>query len=78
MGEKYIKEFKIIEHFINKDFNIECGIYEIRTNRAHYFIIQTENDYKAISHAIHETELLPIRENIIEEIKELLQEGNNE
>ena len=46
MEEKIIKEFKIIEHFINKGFNVECGLYEIETEREHYFIVQTKKTFK--------------------------------
>ena len=71
---KSIKEFNIIEHFINKDFNVECGIYEIRKENEHCFIVQTQNDYKAISHSLRKANFFPVKENIIEEIKELLKE----
>ena len=72
MEEKIIKEFKVIEHFVNKGFNVECGLYEIRTEREHYFIVQTKNDYKAISHSLELTKFYPVTEVIIQEIKELL------
>ena len=74
MEEKIIKEFKIIEHFINKGFNVECGLYEIETEREHYFIVQTKNDYKAISHSLELTKFYPVKEEIIQEIKELIKD----
>lgn len=70
--EKHIKEFTVIEHFINKDFNIECGLYHITTNNNKFYITQTKDDFKAIVHCSDETKLAPIRENIIQEIRELL------
>lgn len=75
MEEKNIKEFKVIEHFVNKGFNVECGLYEIRTEREHYFIVQTKNDYKAISHSLKLTNFYPVKETIIQEIKKLLKEA---
>lgn len=74
--EKIIKEFKIIEHFINKGFNVECGLYEIETENGHYFIVQTKNDYKVISHSLKETNFYNATKNIVQEIKELLEEEN--
>ena len=74
--DKKIKEFKIIEHFINSalGYPIECGIYEINTLNGHYFVVQTANDYKAISHSNDGTNLLMLKEEIIEEIKEILKD----
>ena len=70
-----IQRFKILEHFINKDFNIECGIYEIETKTCKNIIVQTKNDYKALVHTSDTTELLNINKKIIEEIKQLLKEN---
>lgn len=72
--EKHIKKFEIIEHFINKDFNIECGIYHIITEHNDLYITQTKDDYKAILHYFDRTELEKIKPNIIKEIEEVLKE----
>ena len=69
---KAITKFKIIEHFIDKELNIECGIYEINTKIEHYFVVQTGDDFKAIIHSTDKTNMCQIREDRIEEIRELL------
>ena len=76
MGEKEIKKFKVIEHFVNTElgYPIECGIYEVTTKREHYFVVQTANEYRAISHSTDKTNLLQIKEERIKEIEELLKE----
>lgn len=75
---KIIKEFNIIEHFTNKDFNVECGIYEIKTEKEHCFVVQTQDEYKVIIHSLKKTMLYPPRENVVQEIKELLKENKYE
>lgn len=71
---KTIKTFKVVEHFINKAFShpIECGIYEIATDNEHCFVVQTDQEYRAISHNFDTTNLFHIKDQIIDDIKELL------
>ena len=77
-SENKIKKFKIIEHFINKDFDTECGLYYVETSEYKYYIVQTEHDYKAICHGTYESIFLNIKGSIIKEIKELLIKNQEE
>lgn len=76
--ENKIKKFKIIEHFINKDFDIECGLYYVETLVDKYYIVQTKDDYKAICHGTGENMFLNIKRSIVKEIQELLIKNQEE
>lgn len=73
--QKIIKKFQIIKHFINKEFNLECGIYYIETLKEKEYIVQTGEDYKVISHIVGKGTVLDrVKSNIIAEIKDRIKE----
>ena len=46
---------------------------QLKSINNEYYIVQTKDDYKAIMHFTDKTELVNIRPDIIEEIKDLLE-----
>ncbi|MBO7695791.1 MAG: hypothetical protein J6T10_24435 [Methanobrevibacter sp.] len=71
---KLIEEFDIIYHF--KDDESEIGVYKVKSKYDSFCVVQTNNEYMAITHNIFygTTELRELHKEVTDEIKQILGE----